>query len=186
MTGLLDRLRGWFGSLGGSADDTGEEDEADADEPRIEGSAPTVTHRDDRPLETPDPSLTAAAESVVADESGDADAETDAGATADDGATDGEPGPVSIPDAEGGTTPGPKPTAERATRSASPTDDGGTADASAGVETEDAPETTVPDEGDADGFECAVCGTAVEEPSHSCPLCRSTEVVPATRPDGES
>jgi uncharacterized Zn finger protein (UPF0148 family) len=34
------------------------------------------------------------------------------------------------------------------------------------------------------GYECAVCGTPVEDPDGECPLCRSTDVVPAGSADG--
>jgi hypothetical protein len=34
-------------------------------------------------------------------------------------------------------------------------------------------------------YECAVCGTSVEGPDGECPLCRSTDVVPAGGSDGE-
>ena len=33
--------------------------------------------------------------------------------------------------------------------------------------------------------ECAVCGTAVEDPAGECPLCRSTDVVPAGSAAGD-
>lgn len=35
------------------------------------------------------------------------------------------------------------------------------------------------DAGAAVDYECAVCGTVVEDPTGECPLCRSSEIVPA-------
>jgi hypothetical protein len=164
MSGPIARLREWLGSLFGGDDEDGD---TAADEQRIEGNAPTVTHRDDRPLETPD--VSPPADSVAAPEtgtdpgpSGDAPREdpTDAGDA--EAATDADPGPVTVPDAEAGmgseSEPGPGP-------------DDLTALAEAGT-------GEPPD--DASAFECAVCGTSVDDPAHSCPLCRSDEVVPVT------
>jgi hypothetical protein len=182
MTGLLSRFRNWLGSLFGGDDGAGDAD--GTDEPSIEGGAPTVTHRDDRPLETPDvPPSTAESvpPSTTDDPSGEPtdlgdarDADPDAVATPEADSTPG-PGPVTIPDAEatadadGEATTGPEAT------------DTGTdaADPASGRPDGKGSDTAVTTD-DASAFECAVCGTAVDDPAHSCPLCRSTEVVPAT------
>jgi hypothetical protein len=182
MTGLLARLRGWLGSLVGGDGDDGDDADADA-EPRMEGNAPTVSHRDDRPLETPDVSPAAAAtagESGRGGDDGDRPPSRDRdAATEPDRDTEAavDSGPVSIPDAE--ATAG----GEAGGRAGSPTGEGDAA--TGGTATSDAaggdatPEADT-DDASAEGFECAVCGTAVDDPAHSCPLCRSTEVVPAT------
>jgi hypothetical protein len=165
MTGLFGRFRAWLGSLfGGEAE---ESTDAEDDGPRLSGGGPGVTHRDDRPLETPDIPPGAAEDPPVsgADAAGDdaADGETPDEATEADDAvpTDGS---VSIPDAEalaGGDDP---------TESADPE--------SPPVE----PHPDAVDAADADAgdgpFTCAVCGTAVDDVAGGCPLCGSTDVVP--------
>jgi hypothetical protein len=44
------------------------------------------------------------------------------------------------------------------------------------------------DSSEASGYECAICGTAVEGPEASCPVCRSGDIVAADRDttDGRS
>lgn len=203
MTGLLSRFRDWLGSLFGG-DDEGDDGDDAADEPRIEGSGPAVTHRDDRPLETPDVSPPGTESATLeTDDSADgqtgpegsheagqipdagARSESDAGShTAPDPSPGPGPGPVSIPDAEDGVEGGapsePGTSVEGGSADATAADD-----AASGSRDRDDPDATAAD--DASGFECAVCGTAVDEPVHSCPLCRSTEIVPATESaEGES
>ncbi|WP_338738654.1 hypothetical protein [Haloplanus salilacus] len=171
MTGIVSRFRDWLGSLFGGSDD----DET-TDQPRIEGSGSTVTHRDDRPLETPDVPPTAS-ESVVTPEAETDDRRGDPTDTEATPETDSDP--VTIPDAESGTEPaGEAGPGRRADSEPGPGPD----DLNAPVE--GAAGRTTAD--DASTFECAVCGTAVEDPAHSCPLCRSSEVVPATEPGRES
>jgi len=174
MTGAFDRLRAWLGSIfGGSRAET----EDGTSDPGVapEKSAPEVVHRDDRPLETPgtmdrtDPP-TPASRTERPDEPRVAGAEAaeDAGGKA----TDASPDTVSIPDAE-------------ATAGAS-TDDSSTPSGRAGSTVDEqsasTPETTTEDREDVtDGaFACSVCGTTVDDPSEPCPLCRSTDVVPAS------
>jgi len=101
MTGLLDRLRAWFGAVFG-----GETAETDDDAPNAsESDAPDrrVVHRDDRPLETPStmdrpaPPSASTSDRSARVEVPDAEAE----AHADD--RPASPG-VSIPDAEATAT----------------------------------------------------------------------------------
>jgi hypothetical protein len=197
MTSLFDRLRTWFGSWfdsdgsvgqapgDRSADDDGGED-GDGASSQFDsaGRAPTVAHRDDRPLETPtglDQSLPASA------------------AAPSDGPDDDDTGsaPVEIPDAET--------VAAAATGSHAAPDDpdvgadgvvseGGSPSSSSpgdGGDTTGSDEPRPDDRSAGDGeaidsatpettegpFACSVCGTAVEEPTAPCPLCRSTDVV---------
>jgi len=54
---------------------------------------------------------------------------------------------------------------------------------SAGADGDDDPTATAADAAaETTGYECAVCGTAVEGPEASCPLCSAGDVVPV---DGE-
>ncbi|MFB6257029.1 MAG: hypothetical protein ABEH58_09960 [Haloplanus sp.] len=99
MTGVLDRLRAWFGTAVG-----GETTETDDNAPATaESDAPDrrVVHRDDRPLETPSTMGRAAPPSVSTPQPAqvgmpDTEGETEA----DDGPA---PADVSIPDAEAET-----------------------------------------------------------------------------------
>ncbi|WP_299334862.1 hypothetical protein [Haloplanus sp.] len=175
MSGLVTRIREWVGSLFGGAD----ENDTAADEPRTErggekrGGGPDITHRDDRPLETPDVSPRAA-NAVTASEP---EPETAAGAvTSQDDppklSTDAGSGSVVVTGPEAGTeSAGQAGPDDRNV----PTDDPATG---AGNRTNDASGTPATDT--ASTFECAVCGTGVDGPAHSCPLCRSDEVVPVT------
>ncbi|AZH25443.1 hypothetical protein [Haloplanus aerogenes] len=196
MTGLFGRLRAWLGSVFGSgtdeADGTADTDTVSASE--SEQSPPRVVHRDDRPLETPstmdrtDPpapgSQSAATPQVDIPDAESTDAETPH--SGDDSATE----PVSIPDAEattGASTDETTPTASEreraeptADQSASTTTDAADSTANEQEELAPTPDTTADDHeesGDA-AFACSVCGTAVDDPSEPCPLCRSTDVVP--------
>ncbi|MEF8857030.1 MAG: hypothetical protein V5A16_06365 [Haloplanus sp.] len=154
MTGPFDRLRAWVGSFFG--DDTTEMD--DGDDPASEAPSERVVHRDDRPLETPstmdrpDPPTPGAEDERVDSP----DAERGA-------ADDASEAPVSIPDAE------------------SAGDVTAAADSAASTSPGDASGTSVAPDAEADAaFTCSVCGTAVDDPSEPCPLCRSTDVVPVS------
>ncbi|QGX96405.1 hypothetical protein EI982_17280 [Haloplanus rallus] len=168
MTGLLDGLRAWLGSFFG--DGTDGDDAPPDDEDRFAGESPTVVHRDDRPLETPsdlDPSPPSEGETSSGTVPNAATTE-DGDDTSGDGEDVERPDRVSIPDAEsvaGGTD---APTAgERAVDVDDPTGDREMAD--------DDPTGDVV---------CAVCGTAVEDPTGACPLCGSTDVRSAEAGDG--
>jgi hypothetical protein len=197
MSGLVTRVREWVGSLLGGADENG----TVADEPRAEREGekrrdgPDITHRDDRPPETPGVS-SRAANAVTASEP---EPETTAGAviSQDDPpalSTDAGSGSVAVTGPEAGTESGgqagpdvepgsnqepesePEPDPDPGSDDRNvPTDDPATG---AGDRTNDASGTPATDP--ASTFECAVCGTGVDGPAHSCPLCRSDEVVPAT------
>jgi hypothetical protein len=195
MTGLIDGLRSWFGALLG--DDSDDPSDDRASEPTAEappaagGDAPSVVHRDDRPLETPtnlDPSPPSDATSSTDEAERDhrerveiPDAEGDVNSAGD----------VSIPDAETGA----------GSSAGAPEDEVAVADAesSAGSATgetgdgsadrADAPpvaDTTDPDDAASDGFVCSVCGTAVDDAEAGCPLCGSTDVRPESTPDDGS
>ncbi|MFC7173717.1 hypothetical protein ACFQL0_10880 [Haloplanus litoreus] len=119
MTGLLDGLRSWLGSFFGTGDasDDASEDrtsERTAAAPStVEGTVPTVVHRDDRPLETPadlEPSPPADADRS---HPGDGTERDERGRVeipdAEDGADAGSaPDGVSIPDAESGAETSPE------------------------------------------------------------------------------
>ncbi|MFD1633738.1 hypothetical protein ACOZ4L_12965 [Haloplanus ruber] len=168
MTGLLDRLRSWLGSVFGAETTDGDDVSADVDGQDARDS-PTVVHRDDRPLETPSDldhsSPTESAPVRGASTSG-AEHEAPSDPTDDEEA---ERGRVSIPDAEsvaGGAADTPA-EGDRAN--------------SSGADPEMADDRGDADDDAADGFACAVCGTAVDDPTEACPLCGATDV----RPDGE-
>lgn len=47
-------------------------------------------------------------------------------------------------------------------------------------------EPTEPEPPEAEGYACAVCGTPVDSSTDECPLCRSSDIVPAGDQDGPS
>jgi hypothetical protein len=188
MTGLLDGLRSWLGSLLGSGDASDDTDDDRTSErtaarpPTVEGNAPTVVHRDDRPLETPtdlEPSPPADADrSHPGDETESDERERVEIPDAEDGAgAESAPDGVSIPDAE--SVAGDKrpdradgvAVADAEPSTGTEAVEGG--DDAAGSEDADEP---------AEGFACSVCGTAVDDPSEGCPLCGSTDVRPTSAP----
>jgi hypothetical protein len=197
MTGLIDRVRAWVGSLlGGGVDDA----DATAETPATT-TDPTVVHRDDRPLETPGTMSPAdarppAAGSVGGDDRGraadpttSADEPTTTGATAGDAPGDG---PVSIPDAEavaektaGSAATDAGQRSADADETPGPATDAGAAsnrtadsDRETAAERGDGDAVTAVENAAAEAFVCSVCGTAVDDPAADCPLCRSTDVVP--------
>ena len=110
--------------------------------------------------------------------------------------SDSNPGRVSIPDAE---TPAGDAVNGEATDDHTPTGEASMPAESAPssapepAESSDSAQSTdaeTPDADDDEGFACSVCGTAVDDPDTSCPLCRSTDVVPVsdapTEGDGPS
>ncbi|WP_435066827.1 hypothetical protein [Haloplanus sp. C73] len=175
MTGLLGRLRAW---LLGESDDSEDTDEATDESSR-------VVHRDDRPLETPG-TMERPNPPTPGDESTDTvdipDAESggdSAVSTSEGGAVDAD---VSIPDAESAVADGTDATGTVETVADA---DGDAASADAESVAQEADETdgaadsmTTGGAGEDAEFACSVCGTAVDDPSVSCPLCRSTDVVP--------
>jgi len=199
MTGLLDRLRAWLGSPfgGGTADADDAAESASASTTASDQPAPQVVHRDDRPLETPstmdrtDPP-TPGSQSGRETRVDIPDAEADVDGPGEETGSPEDLGRVSIPDAEatadestGDVTPTP---AERSDAAASTADEGAesTADEGAASTADEGAESTTTSEIAADqddstdtAFACSVCGTAVDDPSEPCPLCRSTDVVPA-------
>ncbi|GAB6859958.1 hypothetical protein ACFR97_03095 [Haloplanus litoreus] len=197
MTGLLDGLRSWLGSFFGTGDasDDASEDrtsERTAAAPStVEGTVPTVVHRDDRPLETPadlEPSPPADADRS---HPGDGTERDERGRVeipdAEDGADAGSaPDGVSIPDAESGAETSPESVAgdarpDRADRVA-------VADAEPPTGTEaaegggDAAGVEDADDARTGGVACSVCGTTVDDPDEGCPLCGSTDVRPTSAP----
>jgi len=162
MTGPFDRLRAWVGSFFGG--DATEMD--DGGGPASEAPSDRVVHRDDRPLETPstmdrpDPPTPGAEDERV-------DIPDAEGGESDDASE----APVSIPDAE---------SADDMTTTADLTASGDdSTDERAASGAPDTAGSAPDDSGDA-AFTCSVCGTAVDDPSEPCPLCQSTDVVPAS------
>lgn len=166
MTGFLDRLRAWLGSFfGNTAVDDDPSDDAD---PQFEGSAPTVAHRDDRPLETPDTLSLDAERQAMGSDTGDSG-----------GSDEGGPNRVDIPDAEDGTASTVDPETEVSIPDAElgeHVDSAVSGGARPAAETPDAEDGTETHDAE---FVCSVCGTGVDDPNESCPLCQSTDVVPA-------
>lgn len=170
MTGPFDRLRAWLGSLFGGgttdADDVTGAESASTPASESERSAPQVVHRDDRPLETPstmdrtDPPAPASNSTARAG---------------------GKPA-VDIPDAEatdGASADDATPAADTSARPV--------ADAADSAGDEQGGPTGTPAADDADAaFACSVCGTAVDDPTEPCPLCRSTDVVPVSDGDADA
>ena len=163
MTGLLDRLRAWFGAVFGRGTAATDDDDA-PNAPESDAPDRRVVHRDDRPLETPStmdrptPPSASTPDRPARVEVPDAEADV---------ADRPAPADVSIPDAEAPTEP-------------TDHDGGAGTPAADDRETDGAVDTDVTDAAVA----CSVCGTTVDDPSAPCPLCRSTDVVPvADAPD---
>lgn len=172
MTGLLDRLRAWLGSVfgGGSSDQDGTGDDPDPD-----SRDRRVVHRDDRPLETPSTLERGRADREASRTTGTGDQ-----VEIPDAEGDG-PETVSIPDAEAvgeGEGDAPSPAAEPEESTPTPTDRSAAAELDDPEARDASGETGVADSGADADFACSVCGTTVDEPSDPCPLCRSTDVVP--------
>lgn len=199
MTGLFDRLRAWLGSFFG--DGTLDDDSDATESSEFEGSGPTVAHRDDRPLETPD-TLSPSPPGRDADATSDAGDATSArveipdaeGGTDDGDTSTPDPDAVSIPDAEAVATGADETPVDASIESPSDAGPDAAADADAGVGHDtrsDATSSGTDVERDADSsdadvdaaFACSVCGTPVDDPEDACPLCHSTDVVPV---DGQS
>ncbi|WP_248896990.1 hypothetical protein [Haloplanus halobius] len=161
MTGLLSRLRAWIGAVFGGGDDDESADSEAGGATHDSGDGPAVVHRDTRPLETPKTL------------SRDADHTLTPTAPHDDATPDErDPPRVDVPDAEGDSASADD--VEISIPDAEPTAVG-EARANDGAETAS----------DA-AFVCSVCGTAVDDPDATCPLCHSSDVVPAGERDDDA
>ncbi|WP_251331001.1 hypothetical protein [Haloplanus pelagicus] len=184
MTGVLDGLRSWLGSLVGTDEVSTEEDGSAVADPSgpaapIEGRETAVAHRDDRPLETP-----AALDPSPPTDTGRVSPTPEAPATGGD--SDG-PERVDIPDAEGGVDPdAASVTGAEGPEHPEPVDGVAVPDADA---PEDGSEDTTDREAvddEAGAFACPVCGTTVDGTAERCPLCGSTDVQPGASSSNEA